>query len=190
MAATQPMQSIHAPSQCPFQPYTPTTLQTQYMPSNIASLPTPPSSFSCRISINPALSTPVAPNVSFAATYPHYPTPITTNSSQFDSPTFNNGPYRQPLFNSLSYYTPVALSHTSNFPLSPQFQTTHSYPYSPHPYSYQPLPGIRPTTSHAQHNTHQYYTDIGLNSSPFVVPSHRDVDTRPVGDAGSDMLLV
>ena len=76
-----------------------------------------------------------------------------------------------------------------NFPPTPQFQTQHSHShlYSV-PHSYRPLP----TTSNAQHHTHQphqFNADIGLDSSPFVVPSqHRDtLDTRPVGEAGSDM---
>jgi hypothetical protein len=122
--------------------------------------------------------------MSFAATYPHYPTCTTSRSSQFDSPAFNNGPYRQPPFNSFPYHTPVAHTPRMNFPPTPQFQTQHFHPYSV-PHSYRPLSN----TQHHTHQPHQFNTDIGLDSGPFVVPSqHRDtLDTRPVGDAGSDI---
>jgi hypothetical protein len=125
--------------------------------------------------------------MSLRMTYPHYATPITTHSSQFDSPVFNNGSYQQPLFNSVPYHVPVLNASRLNFPPTPQFQTIHSHPYSPHSY---PLPSIRPTT---KNHTHGYCTNIRLDSSSFVVPSqHRNtLDTQPVGDAaqaGSDML--
>ena len=99
--------------------------------------------------------------------------------SQFDSPAFNNTPYRQPSANPYSFGMSAAHPPAVHFPSTPQFQavqTSRAYSYTPHPSAlpYQSPPNFT-FTPYNSSGSHRYNTDLQLEMSPIIVPSqYRD----------------
>ena len=189
------------------QPYVPTPIQHRYPhapPSSMAQYSTYNAVMSTLGSIhtpqhNTSFSTPAGINISTTNRFAHHPILASTQSSQFDSPAFNNSRSRQSSSNPHPYSMSAPHAPVMHFPPTPHFQTgpySRPYLYTPPSHSYQspPNPTFVPSQSITQHytnQTHRYDTEITLDSSPFIIPSQHtntlDRDTRPGRYAGSEV---
>jgi hypothetical protein len=172
----QPFAFAPVPSQHMFHATIPTSSRSQYTPSSTSStLPICSSSDAGPISNNQAFSTTDGFNISPMTPYTFRSTPTTVPRSQFDSPAFNNAPYRQPSANPYSFNMSAAHSPAVHFPPTPQFQAVHTsraYSYTPRPSALpHPSPPNFTFTPYNTSGSHRYNTEMQLEMSPIIVPS-------------------
>jgi hypothetical protein len=146
------------------------------------------------ISNNQVFSGPVGFNMPSTTPYALRSTPTTMLRSQFDSPVFNNTPYRQPAANPYFFNTSAAHPPPVHFPPTPQFQAIQSsrpsYLYTPRLGTLEACQSPPSFTNYYPSGSRSYNMDMELDTSPIIciVPSqHRNTIHR---DTGGDQNVI